>query len=124
MKYYKIIDPDGHNGLVYKEGLNVDPRPFNPSGDCEPGGIYFSREDVFAFLIYGSRVYEVEPQGEVYENPSSPKKFKAHSVVLKYVGETSEVETIKTLVEDGADIHTEGEYALRWAANNGHLEVV
>ena len=124
MKYYKVVDPEGHKGLMYKEGLNVDPLPFYPSGDCEQGGIYFSREDIFIFLNYGSKVYEVEPVGEVYENPSTPKKFKAHSVVLKYVGETNDVETIKTLVEDGADIHAEDEYVLRWAAANGHLKVV
>ena len=124
MKYYKIVNPEGHNDLVYKEGLNVDPLPFNPSGDCEPGGIYFSREDIFAFIDYGSKVYEVEPQGEVYENPGLPKKFKAHAVVLKYVGELSDVETIKKLVDDGADIHIYNDYALRRAAEYGHLEVI
>ena len=124
MKFYKIVNPNGHNGLKYKEGLNVDPLPFNPSGDCEPGGIYFAREDIFYYLDYGSEVYQVEPVGEVYENPSIPKKFKAHSVVLKYIGETNDVETLKTLVEDGANIHAYGDYALGWSAGNGHLKIV
>jgi hypothetical protein len=31
MKYYKIINPKGHNGLIYQEGINEDPLPFNPS---------------------------------------------------------------------------------------------
>ena len=83
MKFYKVVDPAGHHGLIYHEGLNIDPLTFNPSGDCEPGGIYFSREDIFAFLNYGSLIYEVTPVGEIYENPGEPKKFKAHEVELK-----------------------------------------
>ena len=41
-KYFKIVNPDGHHDLVYHEGYNEDPLPFNPTGDCEPGGIYFA----------------------------------------------------------------------------------
>jgi len=123
MKYYKIVNPKGHNGLVYKEGYNEDPLPFNPSGDCTPGGIYFAREDILAFLNYGPELYEVEPIGEVYENPSLPKKYKAHSVNLKYVGKIN-FDTIKMLVKQGANIHAYDDYALCWASENGHLNVV
>lgn len=31
---------------------------------------------------------------------------------------------VKTLVSQGADIHARDDYALRWSAYNGHLEVV
>lgn len=124
MKYYKIVNPNGHNGIVYKEGYNEDPLPFTPSGDCEPGGIYFSREDILAFLDYGTEVYEVEPVGEVYENPSKPKKYKAHAVNLKYIGELRDLEVIKKLIEDGADVNARDNYALRWASKNGHLDIV
>ena len=152
MKYYKIVNPEGHNGLVYKEGLNVDPKPFNDKCNCEDVGIYFSREDILAFLYDGSELYEVEPIGEVYENPGSPKKFKAHSVNLKYVGKVQDniqflveqgadihvqnnyilkrsatkgqLDVVKYLVENGANIHAENDYALRYSACNGHLEVV
>jgi hypothetical protein len=34
-----------HNGFTYKEGLNVDTLPFNPSGSCEPGGLYYTSLD-------------------------------------------------------------------------------
>ena len=77
MNYYKIVNPKGHNGLIYKEGLNTDPLPFNPSGDCKSGGIYFAKEDIFAFLTYGTKVYQVEPVGEVYTNPNKPVKLRA-----------------------------------------------
>lgn len=123
MKYYKIVNPEGHRGIIYKEGYNEDILPFNPSGDCEKGGIYFAREDILAFLDYGTELYEVEPVGEVYENPSTPKKYKAHAVNLKYVGKIN-FDTIKMLVEQGANIHADENGALRWASAHGHLEVV
>ena len=35
MNYYKILnESENHQGLQYKTGLNIDPKPFNPSGDC------------------------------------------------------------------------------------------
>jgi len=65
MNYYKILSKDEcHHDLQYKTGLNVDPKPFNPCGNCEPGGIYFSREDILAFLGYGPWIRKVTlPKG-------------------------------------------------------------
>ena len=126
MKNYKIVNPEGHNGLIYHEGINTDPQKFNPSGDCEGGGIYFAREDILAFLGFGTDLYEVEPVGEqVYENPSKDnksKKWKAHQLNMKYIGKV--IDNIQFLVEQGADIHACDDLALRWAAMNGHLELV
>ncbi|EQD79170.1 ankyrin containing protein, partial [mine drainage metagenome] len=34
-----------------------------------------------------------------------------------------ELEVVKTLLSGGADIHADDDYALRWSAENGHLEV-
>jgi hypothetical protein len=124
MKFYKIVDPEGHNGLQYKEGLNTDPLPWNPSGDCESGGIYFSREDIFAFLDYGPEIWEVEPQGEIYENPGTPKKWKAYSLKMKRIGEWKDPEVLQRLLDDGADIHADDDRALRYTAELGHLQVV
>jgi len=40
MNFYKILnEEETHHGLKYQTGLNEDPLPFNPNGDCEPGGI-------------------------------------------------------------------------------------
>jgi len=122
MKYYKIVDPSGHNGLKYHEGLNVDPLPFNPSGDCKPGGIYFSKEDILAFLWAGTELYEVEPVGPVYENPSKPQKYKAHAVYLKYVGKV--IDNIEFLINEGADVHADDDFALSWAIKQDNLELV
>jgi len=122
MKYYKIVDPKGHRGIIYHEGINVDPLPFNPSGDCKPGGIYFAKEDILAFVNYGTELYEVEPIGEIYENPGMPKKYKAHELNLKYVGKV--IDNIERWIRDGADVHANYDFALRWAAKNGDYKVV
>lgn len=123
-KYFKIVNPDGHHGLVYREGYNEDPLPFNPNGDCQPGGIYFSSRDIFSFLRFGTEVYEVEPVGDIYENPGEPKKYKAHALNMQYIGKINDINTIKYLVENGADIHTCDDYALLLSSEYGYLEVV
>jgi len=125
MKFYKIINSkSGHHGLFYKEGRNVDPLPFNPHGNCEKGGIYFSREDIFYFWNYGDEVYEVIPISEIYENPWTPKKWKCKEIDLKHIGKTSELKTIKHLVEQGADIHADYDLVLFLASKNNNLDVV
>jgi len=126
MNFYKITnEEEKHNGLQYKTGLNVDPLPWNPSGDCAPGGIYFSREDILAFIEYGSWIRKVDIQEgvEIYENPGEPKKWKAHEVVLEE-RRRIDVNVIKGLLEEGADIHIDEELTLKWASENGHLEIV
>jgi len=125
MKYYKIINSEsGHHGLFYKEGRNIDPLPFNPHGNCEKGGIYFAREDIFWFWKFGDEVYEVTPISEIYENPGFPNKWKAREIDLKYIGKKYELKTIKELVEDGADIHVNNDFILRMASTNGYLDIV
>jgi len=126
MKYYKILNEyEKHNGLQYKTGLIVDPVSFNPSGDCLPGGIYFSREDILAFLDYGPWLREVilPDDAKVYQNPGVPIKWKADRVIL---GERVQIDlqVIKDLVEEGADIHVDSDYALRWAGYKGNLDIV
>ena len=126
MKYYKILNKDEkHNGMQYKFGLNVDCKKFNPSGNCNPGGIYFAREDILAFLGYGHYIREVQlpEDAQVYENPGSPKKWKADKVVL---GKKRKItaKIVQKLINEGVDVHAGNDEALRWAAANGHLAVV
>lgn len=127
MNYYKITNKaENHNGMRYRDGLNEDVLPFVPSGSCTSGGIYFSREDILAFLGYGPWIRRVElPEGEeVYEDPEpEPKKWKSHRVVL---GERRGVyaSVIRELIEEGANPRVCDSRALRWAAENGHREIV
>jgi len=126
MNFYKITNKgENHNDLQYKTGLNVDVLPWNPEGDCEPGGIYFSREDILAFVDYGPwiRRVTIPSDVEIYENPREPKKWKAHKVIL---GERRKIDVnvVRDLLKQGANVHTGDDWSFRWASKNGHLEVV
>jgi len=127
MKYYKILSEDEtHHDLKYKYGLNVDPVPFNPTGSCRAGGIYFSREDILAFLDYESWIREVRipVDAQVYEDPDpDPKKWKADKV---WLGRKRRItaKVIAELIQAGANIHAHINQALYWANKYGHIEVV
>jgi len=42
-KFYKItLQRETHNGFLFETGLNIDDVQFNPTGECRPGGIYFT----------------------------------------------------------------------------------
>jgi hypothetical protein len=53
-KFYKLLRNDEiHHGFQYKTGLNIDIIPFNPTGKCSPGGLYFfSQEQLPMFSKY------------------------------------------------------------------------
>ena len=126
MNFYKILnDNEKHQGLQYKTGLNIDPHKFNPSGDCQPGGIYFASKDILAFLDYGPWIRKVTlpKNARIYENPGSPKKWKADKVVLGK-RKRIDVKIIQELIEEGADPKAYKSYALIWAAGNGYFEIV
>ena len=126
MKYYKITNQDeNHNDLQYETGLNVDPVPFNPSGDCTPGGIYFASTDILAFLDYGPWIRQVTlpDDAQVYENPGSPKKYKADKVILSERKKIT-LSVFTQLIQDGADVHASDDFALRWASEKGCTEIV
>jgi len=46
MKFYKIVNPEGHQGMTYTEGLNTDVMPFNPSGNCKSGNNWIQYNDI------------------------------------------------------------------------------
>jgi len=106
MKYYKVTnEQEIHNGLQYKDGLNIDTLPFNPKGTCEPGGIYFTREDILAFANYGAWLREVilPEDAKVYKDPDSKlTKWKSDKVILgkrEYV----DYKLVLRLLEEGAN---------------------
>ena len=43
---------------------------------------------------------------------------------LRWAAERGHLDVVRYLVEQGADIHTKNDYAFRWAAMGGHLDVV
>ena len=126
MNNYKITNEEEHHrDLQYHDGLNEDTIPFNPSGDCLPGGIYYASKDIFAFLHYGPWIRKVTlpEDAQVYQNPGTPVKWKADKVIL---GPRRKIDlsVLKELVAEGADIHVNNDEVLIWASYNGHLEIV
>ena len=127
-KFYKITnETETHNGLKYKTGLNRDPLPFHPHGDCTPGGIYFTdAKNILYFLDYGPWIREVTlpKDAQVYKNPGTPLKWKADKVKLGPRHKWCSLAIVKKLIKKGADIHIDDDYVLRLAACNGHLDAV
>ena len=127
LNFYKILnEKENHNGLQFKTSLNVDPIPFEKEGSCCPGGIYFARKDILAFLGYGPwlRKVTIPTDAEMVLDPEKePEKWRASRVILGK-REKITVEVVERLIQEGANIHAETDLALRWASINGHLEVV
>ena len=127
MDFYKILNSkENHNGLQFKTGLNVDPVPFQKKGSCCPGGIYFARKDILAFLYHGPwlRKVTVPTDAEMVLDPGKePEKWRASKVIL---GEREKitVEVVERLIQEGADVHACEDVALRWASEYGHTEIV
>ena len=84
--YVKILRKDmTHHKFLYKEGLNVDTIPFNPTGTCSPGGLYFcTLEDMPLYIEYGTLIADVELPADaaVY---AEDHKVKADKIILKNI---------------------------------------
>lgn len=86
-KYYKLLNElEVHRGMVYKTGLNEDVLPFNPNGECHPGGLYFFHESQLRhFVRYISfhpmyiREVTIPENTPVY---AEKHKYKASSIIL------------------------------------------
>jgi len=126
--YFKLLNKEeNHNGFQFKTGLNVDNISFNRDHDiiCGPGGIYFSKsQDILEwvnFAIYWVREVIIPEDANVIEFED---KLRADKIILKERLALSKLETWKYLIKHGANIHTYNDYTLRWAAHNGHFEIV
>ena len=126
MKYFKILNQfERSRGMIYKTGLNTDILSFNPTGDCEPGGIYFASKDIFVFCNHGPWVREVTlPEDEeIYQSLDGPLIYKSHRVILGERKKLWDLKTIKWMIENGANIDA-GDKALSMASARGDLEIV
>lgn len=77
---------ENHNDFQYQTGLNIDTLTFNPTSECESGGLYFcSLDKLYRWLRYGDKkMYYVRfvsfPEDVlIYEEEHS---FKASSLIL------------------------------------------
>jgi hypothetical protein len=83
-EFYKVLHKDGiHFGFTYQHGLNVDHIPFNPSGICSLGGLYFTELDKVSYWITTNSGYiakvTIPSNASFY---AEKDKFKADQFVL------------------------------------------
>jgi hypothetical protein len=94
---------ENHNGFQFDSGLNVDTVPFNPEGECLPGGIYFCElKKMIHWLDYDDqpmvyyRYVLIPEDSRVYiEND----KFKADKLILTKRRLISDILTEKMYIE-------------------------
>ena len=155
-KYYKITNAaENHYGFQYKDGLNILEEKFNddPEAHCCAGGLYFTdAKNIFEFLNYGIYLREITlpVENPDFEMVVDENKYRANMIILgkryelanvetikmlieaganrdcalRYIAEKGHLEVVKYLIEKGADVHTKNDSALRTSAEKGHLEVV
>jgi hypothetical protein len=89
--WYKLLYTNRrHYDVTYEEGLNVDPLPFYPKGECQPGGLYFTHFDYVAYwfgrlnyIMYIADV-TVPTDARVYIEPCGTK-LKADKLELSNI---------------------------------------
>ena len=81
--FVKVLNfKEKHNGFQYTDGKNEDDLPFNSSGQCEPGGLYFTEKNlIFDYLSYGDhiRIIKILPDSKIYIESG---KYKANKLEL------------------------------------------
>ena len=127
-KYYKLtVANENHHGFVYVDGLNVDTVPFDKTGSCCAGGLYFSdSENITQFLGNHRWIREITiPEGEndfVKDPSNNPPKWRSHSVVCGSRKDLNDLSTWEWMVSVGIVINYDD--ALRYSASNDRLESV
>lgn len=86
--FYKVLNGAKdftHFGMRYTVGVNRDVIPFNPSGECQPGGLYFTTANNLApWLCYGDHIaiVGVEDDARVFIEKN---KFKADAITIQEI---------------------------------------
>jgi hypothetical protein len=96
--YFKVTNQDEcHHGFQYVTGLNVLDKPFEPTGSCVAGGLYFTDLDnLDNFYGYGVWIREITiPEDAVMVKDPSGGKWRADSIILGDKYPLFDVETIK-----------------------------
>lgn len=88
--FYKFLnDEKNHHGFQYKMGENVDTLEFNPSGSCDPGGLYFTDEKrIISFLDFGPHLACITllPDAKFYIDPHG-NKYKTNKFQIDFIFE-------------------------------------
>jgi len=88
IQLYKLTNEDeNHNNFQFTDGFNIDYIPFDPTGSCHSGGLYFTEYDKIGMWIYYNkqkmkyiRKVEIINDSKVYVEDN---KFKADKFILR-----------------------------------------
>jgi hypothetical protein len=127
--YYKITnEKENHHGYQYKDGLNVLDKPFETTGSCVVGGLYFTtKEYIHHFLDYGGNngwLREITLPDDalmVQDSETSLVKYRADKIIL---GKRMPL-YCKETVQECPWIITKNycNNGLEYACCNGHLDI-
>lgn len=80
-------DMENHNNFQFHDGLNIDTIPFNPTGVCKKGGIYFIiKENAWKWITYKNIITKyireviIPDDARVYIEAG---KFKTDKIILE-----------------------------------------
>jgi len=89
-----------HYGFKYQEGLNVDTVPFNPTGTCDKGGLYFTTINHISVWSTNKtavlRLVEIPDDAKVYCLQGA-NKWKADKIIIKEIIEDKFIRLYKIL---------------------------
>ena len=124
--YYKITnETECHNGYQYVDGLNILDKIFEQNGSCVKGGLYFTTIDhIIKFLHYGINLRVITLPEDCTYVIDNNDKYRADKIILGAKYSLTDPETWQLLVERGADILLNNNYAVQWASEYGFLAVV
>lgn len=69
------------------------------------------------------KTISIEEIGKILESGSYTTSNEDYNVI-DYASKHRKLEIIKHLIKEGFDIHAKNDFLLKWATENGHLDIV
>ena len=128
---YFIItnEEENHNDFKYVTGLNIFKGKFNDDPNqlcCKDGFCFMDAANIFKFFNHGIylRVVTLPINNPEFRIIKDENKWRANMIILGKCYDLCNVETFKYLMECGVDIRANNDFALRWCAKKGYLDVI
>ncbi len=125
--YCKVLSSNfNQKGYQYNEGLNVLDKPFESTGSCVPGGLYFTNiENIFKFINYGIYLVKVTvpEDAQMVKDPDNDK-WRADKIIISDKKDLRQIDTIKYLIENGANIKRDYHFVIDFTINNGLHDIL
>lgn len=121
-KYFKILNNNLiMQGFQYQLGEN---RCSEIVESNTKTGLYITDgENICSYLSFGDKIaiVEIPHDAKVYKDD---RQIRVNKVYISEILDLLNLDTWKRLIAEGVNIHAEYDYALRWYAKCGYLDVV